>query len=294
MNTKTKIEMLIIDPQYDFCDIPDEFKVKSLDISTLETKLVEPALPVTGAWDDSVRLSKFIRKFGQHINQIRVTMDTHQQYDIAHPLFWINSNNKHPDPHTAISCQEIKDGVWKPIDDSNQDYVEKYTASLEQQGLYSLYIWPPHCLVGTDGYKVIQPIMDELMAWERNYIGRVAYVTKGHNPFTEHYGGFKAEVPLDNDPTTQLNLKLIQMIESSDTVFLSGQALSHCVASTVRQLVDNFGSESISKLVLLVDTSSPVGGFEVQGQEFIDEMRAKGLKIVNTTDVNIVDGKLEF
>lgn len=289
-----KIEMLIIDPQYDFCDVPEKFKVRSLNLETSETTVVEPALPVTGAWDDSIRLAKFIRKFGQNINQIRVTMDTHQQYDIAHPLFWVDAKGKHPDPFTPISCQEIKDGVWKPIDDSNKDYVESYTASLEEQGLYSLFIWPPHCLVGTDGYKVIQPIMDELMAWERNYIGRVAYVTKGHNPFTEHYGGFKAEVPLDNDPTTQLNLKLIQMIEKSDTVFLSGQALSHCVASTVRQLVDNFGDESISKLVLLVDTSSPVTGFESQGQDFIEEMKEKGLKVTKTTDVNLVNGNLEF
>jgi nicotinamidase-related amidase len=289
-----KIEMLIIDPQYDFCDIPEDFKVKSLDVVTSTMKTVEPALPVPGAWNDSIKLAKFIRKFGANIDQIRVTMDTHQQYDIAHPLFWVNKDNKHPDPFTAISSEDIRNQLWKPVDDTKIDYVEKYTASLEKQGLYSLFIWPPHCLVGTDGYKVIQPIMDELMNWEKSYIGRISYVTKGHNPFTEHYGGFEAEVPVDNDPTTQLNLRLIQTIEQADMVFLSGQALSHCVASTVRQLVDNFGDENIKKLVLLVDTSSPVTGFEQQGKDFIDEMKAKGMTVVNTTDVNYNNGNFIF
>lgn len=293
MNNK-KIEMLIIDPQYDFIDVPEKFKSTTINAVTNQVEKVEPALPVTGAWDDSLRLAKFIDRFGSHINQIRVTLDTHQQYDIAHPLFWVNRENKHPDPFTPISCQEIRDGIWKPVDDSKMDYVLKYTETLENEGLYSLFIWPPHCLVGTDGYKVIQPIMNELMNWEKRYIGRVSYVSKGHNPFTEHYGGFKAEVPMDNDPTTQLNLKLIQVIEESEYVFLSGQALSHCVASTVRQLVANFGSDNVGKLVLLVDTSSSVTGFEAEGEAFVEEMRAKGMIIAKSTDVDFINGKFTF
>lgn len=289
-----KVELLIIDPQYDFIDVPEDFKSTTINAVTNKVEKVQPALPVPGAWDDSLRLAKFIDKFGASIQQIKVTLDTHQQYDVAHPLFWVDKNGKHPDPFTAITNQEIQDRVWRPIDESKTDYVLKYTETLENEGLYVLFIWPPHCLVGTDGYKVIQPIMNELMNWEKRYIGRVSYVSKGHNPFTEHYGGFRAEVPMDNDPTTQLNLRLIKSIESSDLVFLSGQALSHCVASTVRQLVDNFGDENIKKLVLLVDTSSPVTSFEKMGEEFIAEMKQKGMKIVKTSDVTVVDGEFKF
>lgn len=288
------IEMLIIDPQYDFIDIPKDFMVKSLDVETGEVKFVEPALAVPGAWDDSLRLSKFIRKFGNNINQIRVTMDTHQLYDIAHPLFWIDNKNKHPNPFTEIKSEDIKNGVWKPVDSSKKDYVIKYTEALEMKGLYKLFIWPPHCLVGTDGYKVVQPIMDELLNWEKKYIGRVNYLTKGHNPFTEHYGGFEAEVPIDSDPTTLLNLRLIKTIEKADLVFLTGQALSHCVSSTVRQLVNNFGEDSIKKLVLLIDTTSPVTSFESQAKEFVDEMIKKGMKVLKTSDIVFENGKFKF
>ena len=293
MNNK-KVEMLIIDPQYDFIDVPDSFKSTTINATTNKIEKVEPALAVNGAWEDSLRLARFINRFGANIQQIRVTLDTHQQYDIAHPLFWINAENKHPDPFTLISKADIKNGLWKPVDDSKMNHVLDYTETLENEGLYSLFIWPPHCLVGTDGYKVIQPIMSELMNWENRYVARVSYISKGHNPFTEHYGAFKAEVDMNNDPTTQLNSRLIKMIEESEYVFLSGQALSHCVASTVRQLVDNFGTENIKKLVLLVDTSSSVTGFEAQGAEFIEEMRNKGMIIAKTTDVNYENDKFTF
>lgn len=289
-----KIEMLIIDPQYDFIDIPEEFKSNSMDLESGVTKKVEPALAVKGAWDDSLRLAKFIKKYGANINQIRVTMDTHQLYDIAHPLFWVDKNNKHPNPFTPISLKDIDSGKWKPVDNTKMDYVKKYTSTLEKKGLYSLFIWPPHCLVGTDGYKVVQPIMDQLLDWEKKYIGRVNYLTKGHNPFTEHYGGFEAEVPIDSDPTTLLNMNLIKTIEKADIVFLSGQALSHCVSSTVRQLVDNFGEENIKKLVLLIDTTSPVENFENQARDFVEEMRSKGMKILKTNEVNFENGKFKI
>lgn len=289
-----KVELLIIDPQYDFIDVPEEFQSSTINAVTNKVEKVAPALPVSGAWEDSLRLAKFIDRFGSSIQQVKVTLDTHQQYDVAHPLFWVDKKGRHPDPYTPISNKQIKDGEWKPIDDSKLDYVLKYTETLESEGLYALFIWPPHCLVGTDGYKVIQPIMNELMAWERRYIGRVSYVSKGHNPFTEHYGGFKAEVPMDSDPTTQLNLRLIKSIESSDLVFLSGQALSHCVASTVRQLVDNFGEDNIKKLVLLVDTSSSASGFESFGEDFVKEMKQKGMQIVKTTDVTLENNEFKF
>lgn len=289
-----KVELVIIDPQYDFIDVPEEFQSSTINAVTNQIEKVKPALAVTGAWDDSLRLAKFIDRFGSAIQQIKVTLDTHQQYDVAHPLFWVDVKGKHPAPFTPITNKEIQDGTWKPVDESKMDYVLNYTKALEDEGLYTLFIWPPHCLVGTDGYKVIQPIMNELMNWEKRYIGRVSYVSKGHNPFTEHYGAFKAEVPMDSDPTTQLNLRLIQSIEASDLIFLSGQALSHCVASTVRQLVANFGEENIKKLVLLVDTSSSVTGFEKHGEDFVKEMESKGMKIVKTTDVTLVNNEFKF
>lgn len=287
-----KIELLGIDPQYDFCDVPEQFKARTVDAETGKEVVINPALPVTGAWDDSIRLSKFIKKAGHLINQITVTLDSHQQYDIAHPLFWKDKNGQHPNPFTLIPSDSIKNGDWTPLDSSKRDYAIEYTEALEKGGLYQLFIWPPHCLIGTVGHNVITPIMNELMEWEKKYIGRVNYVTKGHNPYTEHYGGFQAEYPLHNDNTTQLNTKLIEKFQKADLVLLTGQALSHCVASTVRQLANNFGEDNIKKLVLLADTCSPVAGFEQNAIDFKKEMSARGMIIVNTTDIQVTKKEL--
>lgn len=101
-------------------------------------------------------------------------------------------------------------------------------------------------------------------------------------------------ISLPNDNTTQLNSKLIEKFQKADLILLTGQALSHCVASTVRQLANNFGEDNIKKLALLVDTTSPVPGFEKQGQDFISEMSARGMKVVKTTDIKITKNDLIF
>lgn len=288
------IQLLGIDPQYDFCDVPDQFKARSIDVKTGQETLIQPALPVQGAWDDSIRLADFINKAGHLIQEITITLDTHQLYDIAHPLFWKNAEGKHPAPFTCISHNDLKNKVWLPVDKNKEAYVLEYTKALEDGGLYQLFIWPAHCLVGTVGHNVIGPIASELAKWESKYIARVNYVTKGHNPFTEHYGGFQAEYPLHNDPTTQLNTKLIERFQKADIILLTGQALSHCVAGTVTQLANNFGEENIKKLVLLEDTTSPVTGFEKNGQDFIEEMVSRGMRVVKTTDITVNKKELLF
>ncbi len=286
------IKLLCIDPQYDFCDVPEQFKVKQINIENGSETVIEPALPVNGAWQDSINLAHFIRKAGGLLSEISVTLDSHQLVDIAHPAFWVNENNEHPAPYTEITHQDILDGKWKSVHASYQDHVKDYTEQLENKGAYKLMIWPPHCLIGNPGHNVIQPIAKELIMWENKFKGRVQYITKGHNPFTEHYGPFEAEIPLPQDQTTSLNVHLIKHFESADLVLLTGQALSHCVGAGMQQLIDNFGEDSVKKLVLLRDTTSPVAGFEKQAEEMLEKMQKLGLRVVNTTDVTIRQNEL--
>ena len=131
--------------------------------------------------------------------------------------------------------------------------------------------------------------MPELLAalgdWERDNFAVVDFVTKGSNIFTEHYSAVKADVPDPQDPTTQINKTLIKTLMDSDLVFIAGQALSHCVANTVRDIADAFGDESyVKKLVLITDASSSVVGFETLGTDFVREMTARGMQTATTVD----------
>ena len=129
-------------------------------------------------------------------------------------------------------------------------------------------------------------VQDALNNWASNNTATVDFVSKGSNPFTEHYSGVKAEVPDPKDPTTQLNTGLITTLEEADMVLIAGEAGSHCVANTVRDIVEGFSDPKIiEKLVLLTDGISPVPGFEQAQQDFIDEMSAKGMKMSTTTEV---------
>jgi nicotinamidase-related amidase len=127
--------------------------------------------------------------------------------------------------------------------------------------------------------------MSALDVWEKKRYGVVDYVTKGSNIFTEHYSGVQADVPDPEDSTTQLNMGLIQVLENADVILLSGQALSHCVANTARDIFKNFGSESLKKITVIIDTTSSVPGFEKMGEDFVEEAKALGVKFEKSTDI---------
>jgi len=66
-----KVDLLVIDPQVDFC-IPGN------------------ALVVDGADQDMKRLAAMIDRIGDKIDDIHCTLDQHHLIDIAHPIFWMN------------------------------------------------------------------------------------------------------------------------------------------------------------------------------------------------------------
>lgn len=272
-----KVDLLIIDPQVDFCD---------------------PAgsLYVPGAENDCDRLGAMIDRINPKINDIHCTLDTHHQYDIAHPMFWINSAGKHPDPFTIINANDVKNGVWRTTIPAHQNHAsmkahgqdrdgaEEYVESLAKNGRYPLCIWPPHCLIGSHGYDVYPSVFKAISRWEQTYNAFVDFVTKGSNFMTEHYSAVMADVPDPEDPSTQLNTRLIDTLQKVDIIAISGQALSHCVANTVRDIANNFGEENIKKFVLIEDTTSPVAGFEKLAQDFVAEMVSRGMQVAKSTD----------
>ncbi|MBS1220838.1 MAG: hypothetical protein H6R23_458 [Proteobacteria bacterium] len=261
-----RLEFLIIDPQNDFSDTPGA------------------ALPVPGAGADAERLAGLLDRLGERIAAIHVTLDTHQLVDISHPVFWRDASGQSPPPFTQISVADVEQGAWRAFKPEHQARALAYVRALRDNGRYTLTLWPPHCLVGTWGHGVMPVIAGALRRWEETCFARVGYVTKGHNPWTEHYSAVRADVPDPADPRTQLNTRLIQTLQNADVVALSGQALSHCVANTVRDIAECMGPEGIRKLVLIEDTSSPVPGFEDLARQFLSDLRQLGMKTVRAAE----------
>ena len=267
---KHNVHLISIDCQNDFC-IPNGPGGE------------KGSLVIAGADQDMVRLGEFISQNKTRINQIHCTLDSHQYVHIAHPACWINSNGDHPKPFTLISEDDIKNGVWRAFNTTWQDRAKSYIETLARNGRYILCIWPPHCLIGTWGHSIVPVVSKALYEWEAQF-NRVNFITKGTNLFTEHYSAVQADVPDNDDPSTKLNTAFIDMLAKADEILISGEALSHCVANTIRDIAAHLGTDQVQKFTFLEDTSSSVCGFEQLGRDFINEMVNKGMKITNTKE----------
>jgi len=284
MAKQTGIHLLLIDAQVDFMDLPGS------------------ALPVAGAVDDMKRVAALINNQGGNIDAIHATLDSHHTNDIAHPGYWVNAQNEHPEPGTQISAQDVKDGVWVPRNGSTADKVlggktrlehaQFYTAQLEADGKYTHTIWPEHCIIGSPGHALFGEISEAIVGWERSRVRNANKIVKGVCPFTEHFGGMAAEVPLDADPTTQLNTRFVRVLQQARILLIAGEALSHCERATVDQIIESFGPDEISKLHILTDCSSPVIipdviDFTDAANDWLVEVEKKGVKLVTSTDLDL-------
>lgn len=250
-----------------------------------QNDFVDPngALYVPGADEDAKRCAKMIERLMDKITDMHMTLDSHHFVDIAHPIFWINSSGDHPPIFTNISVEDVKDGVWKPYNPADSKRALAYVKSLRDNQRYELTIWPPHCLIGSWGYGVYPVIYEQLIKWEGKF-AMVDFVTKGSNLYTEHYSAVQADVPDPEDPETMMNTPLVETLEEADIIAITGQALSHCLANTVRDIANYFGDESIKKLVLIRDCTSNVAGCDALGEDFIKEMTARGMQVSTSTE----------
>ena len=171
-------------------------------------------------------------------------MDTHHLVDVDHPIFWTDPKGNHPAPFTIITVEDVEKGRWSPADPSLRDRMRGYVRALDASGRYPLCIWPPHCLIGSWGHNVFEPLRKALLEWEERY-AMVEYVVKGTSPYTEHYSAVQADVPDDSDPSTLPNRRLIEAVKGADTVVVAGEASSHCLANTVRDLAVHLGEEGV-------------------------------------------------
>ena len=260
-----KVHAIIIDPQEDFCN-------------------PKGALSVGGADQDMIRLGAMLNRLRNKLDDIHITLDSHQEVHIAHPIWWTNSAGQHPNPFTLISEDDVVKGVWRATNRATQDRSLKYVQTLKANKRYVLCIWPAHCIIGTPGWTIAEPVRNAVTEWCKTRFKKVDFVTKGSNPFTEHYSAVQADVIDDDDQGTMLNTKLLQILAAADVIPICGEALSHCVANTITDIANNFGEDNIKKFVLIEDTCSNVAGFEQLGKDFVVAMMKRGMKVAKSTE----------
>lgn len=251
-----KNAFLIIDAQFDFCH-PDG------------------ALFVPGAEQDIDRMANLIQQHGNQIDHIVVTLDTHHTLDIAHPGFWQDASGTHPAPFTRITGDDVDAGRWTPR--FSVEKAKKYVHDLEADGQFDHFIWPEHCLIGSRGAALHDTLLNALKSWSHLRNQDYVAIQKGLYPLSEHFGIFRAQVPDPAVAETQLNTSLIADLARFDTVYLMGEAKSHCVANSLKQIL-NFAPELASKLVVVTDCMSDVAGLGHLAEPIYAEAKARSVR----------------
>ena len=260
--------LLIIDPQNDICNLGDE------------QGRGRGSLYVPGAHDDMIRLSRWIVDNKEQIDHIVITLDNHHLMDISHTVFWVDENGNHPEPFTTIRATEVEAGTWRSVIDNDKslDYLHK----LEAQGITHT-VWPPHCLIGSEGAAIFPPLMDAIKIWAEQ--GRYYQpVIKGTYPFTEHFGAFAAQVIYEDVPETQINNELLDLMGEFDNIFLAGEARSHCVGTSLKQLIE-YVPIVVPKIIVLDDAMSNVPGFNME--EVYGQAKELGARFFTTRMANL-------
>jgi nicotinamidase/pyrazinamidase len=282
-----KIHLVGIDPQNSFMGNQDG---TPYSVNLGGGQVHTASLHVPGAVPDMERTAKMIERIGHKIDDIHITLDSHRQFDIAHPSFWMDEHGKQPSPFTIISVADVENCRYTPRVPAHRAWALTYVKALANSGKYALCIWPPHCLIGTWGHNVYHRLDDALQRWSDKEIATVNYVTKGSNPFTEHYGALMAEVADPKDSSTGLNSGFLNMLVQADMIGVFGQASSHCVLETLKQIANHIGDEHIKKFYLLKDCMSPVPAipnvvdFPAIAEAGLKDMQRLGMTVTNSVD----------
>lgn len=283
-----RVHGVIIDPNNDFMDeaVPG---------------VPTPALAVPGASEGARCAGAMIDRLGDRVDDWTVTLDSHHLVDVGHPTMWVAADGKTPPPpFTAITSDDIRAGIWTPRFANAQppeldgltvrEYMIRYASQLEAQGKHLLMVWTVHCLIGSPGYAVQPDLFAALNRWASQNFANIDWVTKGTNPWTEHYGALQAEVPMPTDPSTQLNARLLETLKYADIVPILGWARTHCLRESITQIADNVDEKLVRKLWLITDCTSDIpavpGGpnFPAMADAWQKEMVDRGMHLTTSTE----------
>jgi nicotinamidase/pyrazinamidase len=265
----TRTALLLVDPQVDFIH-------------------TDGALSVAGAVGDTLRTIEWIFKHVGEITTIFASLDSHVPIQIFSPSWWQDKAGNHPEPFTIISHDDVRLGKWNPL--YQTQWSMEYTERLEEDARKQLMIWPYHTLIGTVGHSITPALYEAIAYHSAVRQSQPRFISKGTIPQTENYSIFEPEVKLDDMENGGLNKALLDEIASYDSIYVAGQAKSHCVLESVSSMMRYFGdnSDTISKINLLTDAMSsvysPVVDFEAMADMAFRQFATHGLKLTTTEE----------
>lgn len=284
---KTSVGLLLIDVQNTFC-------------------LPGFELFVPGAVEDNIRLCQFIYRNLGKITDIIPTMDTHTAISIFHAIFWLDAQGKNPTPATVITYEQVITQFWRPNPsllkylglasyEALQNYALHYVKKLQDDGKYPLTIWPYHSMLGGIGHALVPAVEEAIFFHSIARNSMTSFELKGSHSLTENYSVLAPEVKETHEGKELVprNSYLIDRLLTYDTLIITGQAKSHCVAWTIQHILEEIlqrDPDLVKKVFLLVDCTSPVVvpnivDFTAEADAAFMSFAHAGMHLVKSTDI---------
>jgi nicotinamidase/pyrazinamidase len=262
-----------------------------LVIVDMQVDFVHPdgTLSVPGAAEDVQRLTSWIYDHAGEITAISASLDSHVPMQIFYPAWWRNPRTgRNPDPFTVITLEDIQGGVWQPVIDPKWSI--NYVGQLEQKAKKNLMIWPYHTMIGTAGHMLVPALYEAIVYHTSARLAQPMFLTKGTIPQVEHYGIMEPEVKYPNHPQGGTNTDFLDILGRYDLIYVAGEAKSHCVLETMRQILKYFDGQPnvISKIRFLTDCTSSVAhpqiDFDAMAEAELALMAKQGVVMTTTRE----------
>ncbi len=261
--------------------LKDKERVLFLGIDVQQDFMDHGALGVAGAQKDVERMTRFIYDNMEKISNIAVSMDTHTPHQIFHPCWWIDENGEHPAPYTVITLKDLDEGRWRAV--INPQASREYVKHLEQDAKKALCIWTYHCMQGTTGAALENQFANMIYFHSVARKAVVQRLVKGQDPMSEMYGIIRPEY----DTKGYMNLEFLNKLERFDKVLIAGEAKSHCVLESIKQILEYYETrpEVTEKVYVLEDCMSSISGYEDMANQMFEDFRKRyRIHLVKSTD----------
>ena len=99
--------------------------------------------------------------------------------------------------------------------------------------------------------------MDAIRFWESKHVSserKYIPLQKGENWKTDVFSILRAEVEDPDDPQTEFNNFVLNRFKLADRLIVCGQASSHCVKSTVTDMIYHWNKHEMGKIYVLEDS----------------------------------------
>ncbi len=280
----------------------DKFRVAAFGID-VQVGFCTPgaSLFVPGAVEDTQRTVEWLYRNLPSISGLFFSMDTHRVFQIFHPAWWVDKDGKHPAPLTPVFHEDVRAGRWTPVVHPKESL--EYVKKLEATGKYVLTVWPYHTLLGGLSHALVPAMMEAALFHAAARKVQTHFETKGTHALTENYSVLAPEVTeLSGHVVGSFNAPFFKMLMEYDRVYVFGQAKSHCVLSTLNDILAHIQKTDpglADKVWILEDAMSPVPApplnplpdhlnFPKLADEAIEAWRKAGMHVVRTTDAVVI------